>query len=190
MAVSRHLRTARLHLTAASRQDAPVIAAAIAASQAELRRWFTWAQGEPSTAACRERCEKAEHNFETGAEYCFHLWLAKGEPTAAKAFAGKVNLVSRASDVPLYELGYWLRSDLAGQGLAAEAVGAVRALAFRELAAERLEIRSHAANQRSQRLALRLGFVFEGRLRNQRRDPAGRLADTLVYAQLRREWQG
>ena len=55
-------------------------------------------------------------------------------------------------------------------------------LVFEDLARVRLELRCDARNARSSRVAERLGFTQEGRLRNESRDPSGQLRDTLVYA--------
>lgn len=61
------------------------------------------------------------------------------------------------------------------------AVGLVQ-LAFKKLGAERVEIHCSHLNEPSQRAAERCGFALEGRLRNHKREPDGKLRDTLVCA--------
>jgi ribosomal-protein-serine acetyltransferase len=63
------------------------------------------------------------------------------------------------------EVGYWLRTDRTGRGYATEAGAALIGWAFEELGAARLELRAGVENRASQRVAERLGFRREGRLR-------------------------
>jgi RimJ/RimL family protein N-acetyltransferase len=52
------------------------------------------------------------------------------------------------------------------------------------LGAVRLEIRSDARNAPSRRVAEKCGFMLEGILRRSRRDNAGELADSCMYAKV------
>jgi ribosomal-protein-serine acetyltransferase len=85
-------------------------------------------------------------------------------------------------DVPAFEIGNWLRTSAVGQGYVSEAVRLLCGLAFDTLGGKRVEIRCDARNTRSVAVPRRLGFVQEGCLRNQCRDGAGELRDTLVFA--------
>src|SRR5262249_19552376 len=53
---------------------------------------------------------------------------------------------------------------------------------FDTLSANRVEIGVQEANERSRRVAERLGFVLEGRLRRRALDAAGRPVDRLVFS--------
>jgi ribosomal-protein-serine acetyltransferase len=64
------------------------------------------------------------------------------------------------------ELGVWIVSKAEGRGVATAACGALIELAHRELRAERIEWQAAPENVRSRRLAEKLGFQFEGRLRS------------------------
>src|SRR5258707_266173 len=50
-----------------------------------------------------------------------------------------------------FEIGYWLRAGAQGRGYIHEAVRLLTALAFRELAAKRVQIRMDPRNERSER---------------------------------------
>jgi [ribosomal protein S5]-alanine N-acetyltransferase len=63
------------------------------------------------------------------------------------------------------EIGYALRSDRWGQGLAREAVTLMLDWAFRRFDLQRVEADIDPANSASRRLLLRLGFASEGLLR-------------------------
>ena len=85
------------------------------------------------------------------------------------------------------EVGYSLRSDRHGQGLASEALRAVLAFAFDELGLARIEADADPRNAPSCRLLERLGFVREGLLRERWRVD-GEVCDTALYGLLAREF--
>jgi len=60
------------------------------------------------------------------------------------------------------ELGYVLSPDYRGRGIMTEALTRVLSLAFRELSLHRVQLRIMDGNEKSERLARRLGFVYEG----------------------------
>jgi len=64
------------------------------------------------------------------------------------------------------ELGCWVVAEAEGRGIAAASCLALLELARGGLRAERVEWRTTPANTRSRRLAERLGFRYEGRLRS------------------------
>ncbi len=88
-----------------------------------------------------------------------------------------------------FEIGYWVRASLEGQGYVREAVIAVTAFAFDTLGAERIELRCDSRNDRSIAVAERAGYTLEGRLRNDYPSTDKTiLKDTLVYSLLRAEY--
>lgn len=174
------LRTERLVLRAPRWQDGAALNEAIRDSLDDLRPWMPWAQQAPAVEESDENVRRARLRFLTGQDLRFHLFLEEGEP-----FVGSSGLHRPDWDARRFEIGYWVRTGYGGRGLVAEAVAALEAYAATHLAAERLEIRCDARNLRSRRVAERRGFVLEGRLRHERRDVAGDLADTLVYAKVR-----
>ena len=87
------------------------------------------------------------------------------------------------------EIGYMLAAEAQGRGLVTRACEALLAHAFDTLALHRVELRCAPENDRSRRIAERLGFVQEGRLR-QCNWMHERWADLLVFALLAPEWRG
>jgi [ribosomal protein S5]-alanine N-acetyltransferase len=63
------------------------------------------------------------------------------------------------------ELGYDLRPDRWGQGLASEAAGSVARYAFDHLGVRKVVSLIRVDNERSRRVALRIGMVGTGRIR-------------------------
>ena len=80
-------------------------------------------------------------------------------------------------------IGYWLAADAQGQGIVTAAVRSLVDHAFGELDLHRLELRAAPDNVRSQAVAERCGFTFEGVAREAEL-VAGRFRDLRVYARL------
>jgi len=85
------------------------------------------------------------------------------------------------------EIGYIVRRDLWGQGLATEALTALLNHAFGTMRLHRLEADIDPRNAASIRLVERLGFVREGRLR-ERFFVADEIQDSLIYGLLAPDW--
>jgi ribosomal-protein-alanine N-acetyltransferase len=87
------------------------------------------------------------------------------------------------------EVGFALRRDSWGKGLASDALEALIKFAFEVLALHRLEADVDPDNVRSRRLLERQGFQLEGRLR-ERWHHLGEVCDGLCLGLLKREWPG
>ena len=79
---------------------------------------------------------------------------------ADDAHAGCAGLRPYRPNEKIYELGFHLRPDYWGQGLAQEAGRAVIAYAFDQLGATSLFAGHHPANAASKRVLEKLGFVY------------------------------
>ena len=86
------------------------------------------------------------------------------------------------------ELGYIIRRDHWGRGLAREALTALLHHAFSERKLHRLEADVDPRNSRSIRLVERLGFKLEGHLR-ERYLVGDDIQDSLMYGILATEWR-
>lgn len=86
------------------------------------------------------------------------------------------------------QIGYDLAREHWGRGLAQEAIHAVLRFAFVEMALNRIEIWTSSANQRSLRLARRLGFELDGTLRRRILEDDGAFHACEVFGLLRDDW--
>lgn len=91
-----------------------------------------------------------------------------------------------ADDV--FEIGYLLHPDYWGKGYMSEAVAALIEVAFTLLNLHKVEIVCYDYNKQSQRVAEKLGFQLEARVRD-RKDSQGKRCDELRYGLLKREWE-
>lgn len=154
--LARRLVTPRLSLEPSGYQHLEGLWRSIEASLPELRPWMAWAW-DPRVEQTRAYIARAEKLWaaQVSDEWLFSIVLG-GEPV------GAVGLASGMQDLRRAELGYWLRSDLAGRGLMTEAASAIVTFAFNDLGLHRLELHAAPRNVASIRVAEKLGFRFEG----------------------------
>ena len=173
------LETERLVLRAAHTGQGAALHEAMVESFAQLRPWMPRAKvmqtPEQSEAYARESQAKwlARETLDFG-------WYARGDGR----LVGRGGLHSIDWTLPRFEIGYWVRTPLAGQGYATEAAIALTEFARDRLGARRVIITSDTRNAASRRVAEKSGFVLEGILRQSRRDNDGNLADSCMYARV------
>lgn len=175
-----HFDTERLHIRAPRPGDGPTVNAGIVESLAELTTWMPWAVGGQTvddTEAVMRRMAAAFIRREDLMLLLFRK--ADGE------FIGSSGLHRIDWSVPCFEIGYWIRTSMAGQGYMTEAVNAITQFAFIVLNAQRVEIRCDVGNRRSAAVAERAGYSLEACLRRNARSTDGSLRDTLIYTKLR-----
>lgn len=85
------------------------------------------------------------------------------------------------------EIGYWLSEPFQHKGIITQAVKALIAFAFDELAMNRIQIRCAVGNEPSRRIPLRLGFRREGVERAGELFPDGQFRDLEVFSLLKNE---
>ncbi len=81
-----------------------------------------------------------------------------------------------------FEVGYWGRTQYLGAGLISEGVAALVSYALDNLMANRVFLTMDERNLASQRLAERVGFEYEGTLRQDHMSIQGGLRNTRVYS--------
>lgn len=124
----------------------------------EIQRWQGWAHAEYSF-----------HDAATWAAECWLDWdarrgfqfvvLERGRVVGA-AGVGEINTTRQDGN-----LGYWVRTDATGRGVATAAATAVARFAFAHAGLRRLHLWHALGNEGSRRVAEKVGFVREGRLR-------------------------
>ena len=97
---------------------------------------------------------------------------------------GMVSLRIAEGDPGLAAVGYWLRPEARGRGVATVAVLLVAGWAFEELGVQRLELTTVPENVASQRVAERAGFTREGVLRGLQAAKDDGRQDTVMFSLL------
>ncbi len=103
------------------------------------------------------------------------------------AIIGSCAFVSFGPDFHYAETGYELHRAYWRQGIMAEAMPAILTYGFTELGLHRVEAATDPRNTRSQSLLLKLGFTYEGNLR-QRFFFRDQFLDAHYFGLLKDEW--
>jgi len=170
------IETERLIIRAPRPGDGPAANAAICESIHELRPWMPWAQEIPTIKETEEVFRRAASQWLTRENLMMALFRKSDG-----MFVGGSGLHRIDWSVPRFEIGYWVRTQLQGQGYITEAVLGITEFALNTLGAKRIEIRCDAHNTRSAAVAERAGYTLEARFHHDSRGTDGSLRDTLIY---------
>jgi len=179
-----HFETERLILCAPKPGDGRMINEAIVESHAELKPWLLWADPLPSPELSEEMNRKSVAQYISREVMRMNV-LQKSDGR----FVGITSLHHIDWSVPAFEIGYWVRTSLAGKGYASESVHGITDFAFGVLGAQRMEIRCDPRNDRSAAVARRAGYTLEGTIRHDRRENDGMLSSAYVFGMIRPEWE-
>jgi len=119
--------------------------------------------------------EKQEH-------FCMAIWFKK-----TNTFIGNIWIQPDKWKNPSFNLGYYLDNGYTGKGLATEAAKRAVKFIFEDLKATKIRLFTRDTNERSYKLAERLGFVKEGHDRENIRHE-GKMIGLFHYGLLRREY--
>lgn len=132
--------------------DVDRLAEAVTASLPELRRWMPWAQAEPIPRG--ERVDLVDRFIATWGEDHTVVICAHDDDRELLGGAGLHARIGPGG----WEIGYWVRTDRAGAGIASAAARLLTDAAFEHLDAGHVEIHHDAGNVRSARVPRRLGL--------------------------------
>jgi len=175
-AVPELILTERLELRAPALEHVAAITEAVRDSLTELKPWMPWATDAYDAAGAEQSVRGAIAAFVTKADFRFHMFETGGR------FVGSTGLHRIKWAVPRFEIGYWVRTDCAGQGYVSEAVRALSRVAFEDLGAKRVDIRCDDRNLASAAVAERCGYTLEGVLSNYSVGTDGSVRHERVYA--------
>lgn len=158
---TRHLILRRGQVSHAS-----LLVEALEASLPELHRFMPWAHFPAGNTvdAQKERIQRLVTAWDAGSDFNFHMFLPQED--GQERFVGCVGLHPRCLSKHGLEVGYWVRSDAAGQGICTLAVQMVVLAGFRIMGLKRIQIGCDIANMASRRVIEKVGFQFEGIQRN------------------------
>lgn len=175
--------TERLRLSRFRLGDARRLTEAVGESLPELSRWLPWAQGLYGIAEARLFIRGSARSWRRGKAFDFSV-THKEDPYR---LAGGVGIWHTSRMERSGEIGYWVRSDLVGSGIATEAAAALLPLGFGEMRLHRILMRIGVGNHSSRRVAEKLGFCYEGIAREEIM-VRGQWMDHEVFSLLEREW--
>ena len=145
-------------------------------SQAAAEHVSRWMTGHAPATPDEVDAFVARWQREAQAGTGFGYVLADDERALGFGFLNRIHPRHRFCN-----LGYWVRPDAAGRGVATEAVRRLAEDGFGRLGLVRVEILMDPDNAASRRVAEKAGAVFEGRLRR-RLVSRGGVYDALLYS--------
>jgi RimJ/RimL family protein N-acetyltransferase len=172
------IETDRLLLRCWSPEDAVLLLGVIEADLPQLRPWLPWTVRYPMSAEEQlVEIRRMRRRFDADEDYCYGVFERPGGD-----LVGGCGLHARSGPGGL-ELGYWLRSDRWGRGLATELAAALTRTAFEVHEVERVDLRCAPENLRSARVAEKLGFRHEATLRRRlRRHGSGEMGAAMIWS--------
>ncbi len=156
--------------------DAQALFEAIAESRDHLRPWLPFADEHQTVDESRHWIIQQLANWILRDDLVLSIW-----EQATGRYLGGTGLHPHDWEIGYFEIGYWIRVSAEGHGYITESVRLLTDYAFDNLKANRIEIRCDELNVRSASIPKRLGYVLEGRLRNDVATTDGRLRTTLVF---------
>ena len=139
--------------------DAPKVAGAVGDNLEHLKPWMPWAGKESAdTRFQRRRLAEADLQWARGADFGYGLFATGAD--GFESLLGAFGLTARRGPKTL-EIGYWLRADATGYGLATRAVSALTDAALSVDGVERVLVYCDEANHASAAIPRRLGFTVD-----------------------------
>jgi RimJ/RimL family protein N-acetyltransferase len=179
------IETDRLVIRCWQPSDAPLLKDAVDTSLEHLRPWMPWAHDDPQPVENKmELLRGFRSRFDAGDDFVYGIF-SRDESEAV----GGTGLHPRVGD-DAFEIGYWIRSSAVGKGLATETAAALTRVAFDLAAVERVELHVDPANEASCRVARKLGYGEEARLRRRLPDvvPNGPKRDEIIFSMFAEEF--
>lgn len=145
-----------------------------------LRQWLPFIDDTKSIEDTRNYLYFCKNEYERSQIINAGIWY-EGQLVGCIGYS-EINRFNRFA-----KIGYWLSEQMQGKGIMTQACGAIVRYGFQELNLNRLEIRVATKNQRSQAIPKRLGFVYEGVIR-QTEWLYDYFVDHMVFGMLREEF--
>lgn len=158
--------------------DGAIVNKAIRDSFNELQPWMPFAQKIPAIEETEINLRRAHIKFLERESFRFLIFHK-----SSNDFIGVASIQGIIWDIPKGEIGYWINTEMSGQGYMTEAVQELKRFALQELKLKRVEVRIESSNFKSRAIPEKLGFVLEGILRSDDLSADGeRLTDTCIYS--------
>lgn len=176
------IKTQRVLIRPVRSTDATLMHEAMKASFEDLKAWMPWAQSLASLRDTEVYLLHGERIWSSPAHEGVEQPLQIMDPTN-RHYLGATGIKPANLSIPTFEIGYWVNKQYAGQGIITEAMNALTRYLFQVLKAKRVEINCEENNLRSAKVAQRLNYELEGRLRNHRFDATGKtITQSLIYS--------
>jgi len=174
--------TKRLMLRPFRRRDVGTFHEAVSESVNELQPWLPWIEGYDRGFAQRFIRESVSSWADRRA---YDLTI---RPLSdLDRHVGNVSVWPTSIQNQVGEVGYWIRSSETGRGYGTEAASVAIGIGFNELDLHKVVLRIAVGNLASETMAQKLGFTYEGVLRDEVK-VNDRWLDHTSWSMLSSEW--
>lgn len=157
------LATDRLTLRRFHRRDVSSLEEGVRSSLADLNEWLPWAHMDYTRDDAVAFVRDSVQAWKEAKAYDYTIRLTEDPDN----HLGNISIWQTSRTGRIGEIGYWIRTDLIGQGLATEATKAVMRVGFDNLNLHKITLRIAVGNRGSERVAEKLGYTVEGVLREE-----------------------
>lgn len=169
-----------VNLRSVELSDAYAIFSLINSNRIKLRQWLTFVDATQNVNYTKSYIEGTRIYNPIGdivfvIEYCNTIVGLIGFEA--------INLYRRKA-----ELGYWISPEYQGKGIMTQAVSIALRYGFDSFSFNRIEIKCAVGNVKSNRIAEKFGFTFEGTERDGELLSNGDFVDVRVYSLLKKEY--
>ncbi|MEK4198805.1 GNAT family N-acetyltransferase [Cytobacillus sp. FSL K6-0265] len=162
-------------------EEADELFALINENRIYLREWLPWVDGTKSVKDSKAFIDHTVEQMDQNTGLTVGI-REKGKLIGIIGY-NKLNHANRIGTI-----GYWLSQHAEGKGVMTKAVQAMISYGFTQLNLNKVEIHAAVKNSKSRRIPEKLGFVYEGTIRD------GEwlydyYVDTVIYGLLKREYK-
>ncbi|MEM0995613.1 MAG: GNAT family protein [Bacteroidota bacterium] len=162
-------------------QDAPNLLELILANRAHLAEWLPWLDQRGNLQQVADYITHCQFSAISNKNRFYGIW-------ADNELVGEIARTGTSEGHFFCSMSYWLGSNAQGRGIVHRAAGRLLQFNFTEMGMNRMEIRVAMGNARSRQVVERLGFQYEGYLR-QIEWLNDHFVDHEVFSLLRAEWE-
>lgn len=178
----KEIKTERILIRPVRISDAPLMHDAMKGSFPILKEWMPWAQSLASLRDTEVYLAHGERIWSSAAQEALEQPLQIMD-VADRFYIGATGIKPANLMIPSFEIGYWVNQPYAGKGLITEAMNVLTRYLMQVLKAKRVEINCEENNVRSAKVAIRLNYELEGKLKNHRLNANGKeVTHSLIYA--------
>lgn len=162
-------------------RHAEMLSQLIDRNRASLRQWLPWLDWPNTPAHTVDHIRQSLERYKESNGFSAGIWIGD-------QLAGAIGLHAIDSRHRSSSIGYWLSEDYRGGGAMTKACLAVVTAAFKHYHLHRIEIRCATGNKKSCAIPERLGFTYEGTLR-EAEWLYDHFVDLKVYSMLEQDWR-
>ncbi len=170
------LTDGKILLRPAEMKDVKQMFAAVQESRKEVGVWMPWCHANYTPGENKNWIKTCQKGRKDGTIYDFAITDARDGTILGDCGLNDIKKTDKTAN-----LGYWVRTSRTKQGIATAATLLLADFGFKELKLNRIEILVAADNPASQRVAVKVGAVREGILRN-RLLLHGKIHDAVMFS--------